>query len=175
MTQPVTPDPSDLIVGTMRPPAWIGRVPQFVWLFGALAVVDVIVRLTFFGGYGPMSVIDAASVALTLVQPVVVVVLPAAVLLGRHPSPGGRALLFGALLLMLAEYVFLGAQVLDRALGADNAGAGIDAFAVVRFVAAILALAGVAFLATGVRLSVLASPTSAVRRASFLLVASAVL
>jgi hypothetical protein len=174
MTQPVTQDPSDLIVGTMRLPTWIGRVPRAVWLFGALAVLDAVVRLTLFGPFGPMSVGDVASIALTLVQPVVVVALPAAVVLGRHPGSAGRALLFGSLLLMFAEIVSLAAQALDRALVVAEPAGGLDTFAVVRFVAAILALAGVAFLASGVRLSVLGNPTSTVRRVSFLLVASTV-
>src|SRR3954447_3379605 len=180
MTQPVTPDPSDLIVGTMRPPQWIGRVPPLVWLFAALAVLDVLVRLTFFGESGPLTVDSVRRIVVSLAEPAIMVAVPAAVVLGRHSAPSGRALFLGAVLLALAEGIYVGAQALDRvfvtdpSFGVDGSVEIVDRFAVVRVVAGILALAGAVFLAVGVRVSAVGLVARGPRRGAVALLAIAV-
>jgi hypothetical protein len=108
--EPVS-DPGDLIVGTMRPPSWLGRIPTVVWVFMALAVLDGAYRIW----HGPFSLTEVASLALSVVGGAALVLLPAATLLA--PRGGGRTgswLFQGALALAGAEVLGLvGQDVLE--------------------------------------------------------------
>lgn len=110
MDEPV--DRSDLIVGTMRPPAWVSRVPLLAWLLLAAATVDVWLRLA--GPTAPLvlgSQTDALPLTLAAtVLAVSALLVPVAVLLGPATGEVRRVLLFGALALALGEVL----QVVDQ-------------------------------------------------------------
>lgn len=118
-------DPDDLIVGTIRPPSWLGRIPALAWLFIALAVLDGVWRV---GAYpiwvGPTGL---ASLGFSVVSGVAAVLLPAAILLGRpRLGQAGSWLLQGALALAVAELLgHVGRDFLDMVAGPDVSGSGL--------------------------------------------------
>ncbi len=98
----VSDDPNDLIVGTIRPPAWLGRIPtlfgqvirripSLAWPFVGLAIADVLARL--YDRLGPaldgISAIGLLSLLLDVVEGAATVLLPAALLVGGRRA--GRA------------------------------------------------------------------------------------
>lgn len=108
-TGPVS-DPGDVIVGTIRLPSWMGRIPRVVWVFIALAILDSAYRIW----QGPISLTDATSLVLSVIGGAAFVLLPAAILLG--PGGGGRTswIFQGALALAGAEVLGLvGRDILD--------------------------------------------------------------
>lgn len=121
-------DPGDLIVGTIRPPSWLGRIPALGWVLIALAVLDGAYRIwdapwTALG----ISPTNLASLVLSVVSGAAFVLLPAAILLGRHgPGRTGSWLLQGAVALAAAELLGLvGRNVLDIFSGPDLSGSGL--------------------------------------------------
>jgi hypothetical protein len=107
--EPVS-DPGDLIVGTIRAPSWMGRIPTVVWVFIALAVLDGAYRIWHDAPWSPgvLSLTHLTSLVLSVVGGVAFVSLPAAILLG--PRGGGRSGLWlfqGALALAGAEMLGL--------------------------------------------------------------------
>jgi hypothetical protein len=125
-------DPNDLIVGTIRPPAWLGRIPTLVrraigristlaWPFIGLAGVDAAVRL--YDRLGPaldgISAIGLLSLLMAVVEGAATVLLSAALLVGGRRSGGAASwLVQGALGLVGAEMVRLfGEGVLDVIVG----------------------------------------------------------
>jgi hypothetical protein len=123
-------DSSDLIVGTIRPPGWLARIPALAWLFVGLAAADVAYRLwnAFRLGLEGMSPTGLTYLLVSVVTGAATVLLPAAVVVGcRGLDRGGRWLLQGAVALAAAELFRLVAQdVLAWLAGpaADNSGAG---------------------------------------------------
>ncbi|MEO8229325.1 MAG: hypothetical protein ABI628_06125 [Chloroflexota bacterium] len=99
-----------MIVGTIRIPPWMGRLPPVVWVFVALAILDSAYRIW----QGPISLTDATSLVLSVIGGAAFVLLPAAILLG--PGGAGRTswIFQGALALAGAEILGLvGRDVLD--------------------------------------------------------------
>jgi hypothetical protein len=102
-------DRSDLIVGTMRPPAWVTRIPPLAWPFLVLAVVGGWLRVL---GPGSPFLLDSQTTMLPvgvagLVIGIASLLLPVAVLVGPTRGESRRALLFGAVALALGEVLSL--------------------------------------------------------------------
>jgi hypothetical protein len=126
-TEPVS-DQTDLIVGSIRLPSWLGRIPRLAWLFIALAALDGAYRIWD----GPwtasgISPTDLASLVLSVVSGAAFVLLPAAILLGgRRIGPAGSWLVQGGIALAAAELVgLIGGRVLDTVAGPDLSGGGL--------------------------------------------------
>ncbi len=105
-------DSSDRIVGTIRPPGWLARIPALAWLFVGLATFDIVYRLwrVRFGldGASPTNLIYLLGAVITGAT---TVLLPAAVLVGAcRPGRARSWLLQGAVALAIAELVSLVAQ-----------------------------------------------------------------
>ena len=116
-------DPEDLIVGTIRPPSWLERIPAPAWLFVGLAVFDAAFRIW----QGPLlrrdiSLSNVASLFLSVVAGAATVLLPAAVLVGRRSRGLAESrLLQGAVALAAAELVGLvGRDVVDLVAGPSS-------------------------------------------------------
>lgn len=130
-------DPSDLIVGTIEPPAWLGRIPALAWLFVGLAVFDagyrVWIELDRGAGTSPTNVV---YLALSVVRGAAIVLLPAAMLIGRKGLGRGESWMFqGAVALVVAELIDLvGRRVIDAVVGPQILDTGGDDTFVVNFV-----------------------------------------
>ena len=97
-------DPRNLIVGTMHPPAWLGRVPAPAWVFVGLAALDVAFRTWDQTKSFEMSGTNIASLLESVVIGAAAMLLPAAMIVGRRGN--GRAgswLLQGGIALAAAE------------------------------------------------------------------------
>ncbi len=130
------PDPSDLIVGTIEAPAWLDRIPALAWLFVGLAVFDagyrIWIELDRGAGTSPTNVV---YLALSVIRGAAIVLLPAAMLVGRKGRGRGETwMLQGAVALVVAELIDLtgryvvdavvGPQIVDTG-GADTAAANL--------------------------------------------------
>ncbi len=115
-------DPANLIVGTLRVPVWVGRVPRATWIFLALAALDAASRITRGLQVADLPPTTIAIELLGIVSGVALVLLPAAVLRGgRAPGRLDPALLQGAIALAAAELVGqLGPGVARAAIGLQN-------------------------------------------------------
>lgn len=115
------PDPTDLIVGTIRPPTWLATIPAGAWLFVALAAIDVAYRVGRDAPRSPdeVSLINVAGLLLSLVGGAAIVLLPGAILLGRERlGKAGSTLLQGGIALAAAELLRLvGNDVLNTVVG----------------------------------------------------------
>jgi hypothetical protein len=103
-------DPNDLIVGSLRPPGWLARIPTLGWLLVALAALDVTYRLWNDFRFGPdePSPSTLVSLILLVISAAATVLLPAAVLVGFHGPGRARSwLLQGAVALAAAELLRL--------------------------------------------------------------------
>ena len=180
----IEPDPEtgDLIVGTLRPPAWLGRIPALAWLFIGLAAVDGVYRIWRAAPWSLdwVSPTNVAGLVFSIVNGAAVVLLPAAIVLGR--SGRGRAgswLLQGALALAAAELVgLLGQRVLQAVFGPPSLEPGL--FGVVDFwvrsmavevPALLLQVFGLAKIGLGLR--IIAAPTRPFGRILFAVPAAA--
>lgn len=103
------PDPNNLIVGTIELPAWLGRIPALAWLFIGLAVFDAGFRIwTGLDRGVDLSAVGVIYLVLSIVRSAAIVLLPAAMLIGRKGFGRGESwMLQGALALVLAELVGL--------------------------------------------------------------------
>jgi hypothetical protein len=169
MNGPIAPDLSDLVVGTMRPPAWVGRVPRVAWLFVALAIADVAFRVTSLGFNANGDAVSVGLGVVALGQPAAVVLLPAAVALRRARDRGSRAarlLFLGTVLLAIAELIRVGADAAAPLISPVERDASFDPTAklaidgAVALASHLVALGGIALVAFGVRASTAARTRS---------------
>ena len=156
-------DPKDLIVGTIRPPSWLERIPAPAWLFVGLAVFDAAYRIWQgpFLGRDDFSLSNAASFILSVVAGAATVLLPAAVLVGRRRNGLAESrLLQGAVALAAAELVGLvGRDVVDLVAGPSSleleTPAGMSDFvarvAVIQIPVLLLRIFGLARIGLGLR------------------------
>ena len=112
-------DPRDLIVGTIRPPDWLGRIPTFAWLFVALAAIGGAYRIWQVLRSGPdgISPTSLVFVLLSVVSGAATVLMPAAMLVGRRGL--GRRGLGRAASWLLQGGIALAAAELLRLFGRD--------------------------------------------------------
>jgi hypothetical protein len=114
--EPVS-DPGDLIVGTIRLPSWMRRIPTVVWVFVALAVLDGAYRIWHDAPWSPgmLSLTHLTSLVLSVIGGAAFVLLPAAILFGtRGGGRTGSWLFQGAFALAGAEVLGLvGREILD--------------------------------------------------------------
>ena len=117
-----TPDPNDLVVGTITAPSSLSRIPRLAWLFVALAAFDAIYQVwTRWTSSGDMSPLDVAYLVTIVVGGVATVLLPAAVLIGRQDSGPGRSWIFqGAVAIAAAELIRLVLPDVIRALAPQS-------------------------------------------------------
>lgn len=161
-------EPSNLIVGTMHPPAWLGPVPALAWVFVGLAALDVAFRTWDPAKSFEMSGTDIASLLESVVIGAAAMLLPAALIVGRRGN--GRAgswLLQGGIALAVAELVRLfGRDVLNALAGPPSNDGAITLEIVLRGLAVQVPL--VALQVAGmvqIGLGLLAWPPRAVRSA----------
>jgi hypothetical protein len=116
-----TDDPNDLIVGTIHPPVWLGRIPTLVrlaigriptpaWPFVGLAIADILVRFydRLRSTADGISAIGDVSLLAVVVGGAATVLLPAALLRGGRGSVSAvPRLVLGASALVGAEMVRL--------------------------------------------------------------------
>jgi hypothetical protein len=154
-------DPSDLIVGTIRPPSWLRRIPRLAWLFIALAALDGVYRVWLEASQvsDRVSVTSLVGLMLSAVAGAAIVVLPAAIVIGSpRPRRAGSWLLQGAIALAVAELVgLLGNRVIATIAGPDFAGLGFDVpeflvrSALVGVSTVVIQIAGLARMGLGLR------------------------
>lgn len=168
-------DPDDQIVGTIRPPTWMGTIPAGAWLFIALAAAGGAFRIWREGPQAGdhVALTDLASLVLSVVGGAAIVLLPGAILVGR--SRLGRAgswLLQGATALAFAELLRLvGYDVLNAVVGParfEEASGIPDVLArsiAIEIPAVLLRIFGLARIGLGLRS--IAAPTRAFGRILF--------
>jgi hypothetical protein len=151
-------DRSDVIVGSWHFPNRIKGVPPLVWALAAATVLDATLRALSFRGVTPFvtSPPELVLVVLSFLPQAAFLFLPGAVLLGRWTGSRGDLVRRGAVLLALAEVLFVAVFVLGYGIGreADNLYVLTDRLRGLRGVGllgAILALTGALLVADGVR------------------------
>lgn len=172
-------DPSELIVGTIRPPPWLDAIPTRAWLFIALAALDAAYRIVREAPWSAVGVsgTDWAGLGLSMIGGAAIVALPAAILIGRPPlGRAGSWLLQGAVALAVAELLALvGRDLLDAlvwrdyVLDLENRSSTVLYFvgrsAVITVPVMVLQVFGIARLGLGLRL--IAVPTRLFSRIQF--------
>lgn len=179
-------DPRDLIVGTIRPPDWLGRIPTFAWLFVALAAIGGAYRIWQVLRSGPdgISPTSLVFVLLSVVSGAATVLMPAAMLVGRRGLGRrglGRAaswLLQGGIALAAAELLRLfGRDVVNAIAGPPSIDAEISSAISSHVVQSLAILVPVALLRMfglakiGLGLGAIAAPSRSVGRAVFAVLA----
>jgi len=179
-TEPVF-DPSDLIVGTIRPPDWLGRIPTFAWLFVALAAAGVayLIWQAFRSGPDGISPTSLVFVLLSVVSCATTVLLPAAMLVGRRGlGRAGSWLLQGGIALATAELLRLfGRDVVNAIAGPPSIDADISSAISSHVVQSLAILVPVALLRMfglakiGLGLGAIAAPSRSLGRVAFAVLA----
>jgi hypothetical protein len=174
-------DPRDLIVGTIRPPDWLGRIPTLAWLFVALAAIGVAYRIwqVFRSGPDGISPTSLVFVLLSVVSGAATVLMPAAMLVGRRGlGRAGSWLLQGGIALAAAELLRLfGRDVVNAIAGPLSIDAEISSAISSHVVQSLAILVPVALLwmfglaKIGLGLGAIAAPSRSVGRAVFAVLA----
>lgn len=179
-TEPAS-DPSNVIVGTIQPPEWLGRIPTLAWLFVALAAIGVayLVWQAFRSGPDGISPTSLVLVLLSIVSAAATVLLPAAMLVGRRRL--GRPvswLLQGGIALAAAELLrVFGRDVVNAVAGSSSIDIEISAAISSRVVQSLAILVPVALLRMfglariGFGLGAIAAPSRSLGRAAFAVLA----
>ena len=179
-TGPVS-DPSNLIVGTIRPPDWLGRIPTLAWLFVALAAIGVAYPIwqAFRSGPDGISPTSLVFVLLSVVSGAATVLLPAAMLVGRRRlGSAGSWLLQGGIALAAAELLRLfGRDVVNGIAGPLSIDADISSADLVPWSSRSRSLVPVALLRMfglariGFGLGAIAAPSRSLGRVAFAVLA----
>jgi hypothetical protein len=179
-TEPVF-DPSDLIVGTRRPPDWLGPIPTLAWLFVALAAAGVayLIWQAFRSGPDGISPTSLVFVLLSVVSCATTVLLPAAMLVGRRGlGRAGSWLLQGGIALATAELLRLfGRDVVNAIAGPPSIDADISSAISSHVVRSLAILVPVALLRMfglakiGLGLGAIAAPSRSLGRVAFAVLA----
>ena len=179
-TEPVF-DPSDLIVGTIRPPDWLGRIPTLARLFVALAAAGVayLIWQAFRSGPDGISPTSLVFVLLSVVSSAATVLLPAAMLVGRRGlGRAGSWLLQGGIALATAELLRLfGRDIVNAIAGPPSIDADISSAISSHVVQSLAILVPVAFLRMfglgkiGLGLGAIAAPSRSLGRVAFAVLA----
>lgn len=179
-TEPVF-DPSDLIVGTIRPPDWLGPIPTLAWLFVALAAAGVayLIWQAFRSGPDGISPTSLVFVLLSVVSCAATVLLPAAMLVGhRGLGRAGSWLLQGGIALAAAELLRLfGRDVVNAIAGPPSIDADISSAISSHVVQSLAILVPVALLRMfglakiGLGLGAIAAPSRSLGRVAFAVLA----
>jgi hypothetical protein len=180
-TGPVS-DPRDLIVGTIRPPDLLGRIPTLAWLFVALAAIGVAYPIwqAFRSGPDGISPTSLAFVLLSVVSGAATVLLPAAMLVGRRRlGSAGSWLLQGGIALAAAELLWLfGRDVVNGIAGSSSIDAEIASAISSHVVQSLAILVPVALLRMfglakiGLGLGAIAAPSRSLGRVAFAVLAA---
>ncbi len=124
--EPVSDGSGDLIVGTIRPPGWIARIPTLAWFFAGLAALDAGYRIwrqlpIRLDDSSPSNLLFLSS---SIVAGAATALLPAAVLVGRRSAGRAELWLFqGAVALAIAEQLGLfGREVVQAVAGQPSLG-----------------------------------------------------
>ena len=124
--EPVSDGSGDLIVGTIRPPGWIARIPTLAWFFVGLAALDAGYRIwrQLPIGLDDSSPSNLLFLASSIVAGAATALLPAAVLVGRRSAGRAESWLFqGAIALAIAELLGLfGREVVQAVAGQPSLG-----------------------------------------------------
>lgn len=147
-----------MIVGSWHLPGPLERVPPIVWAFAIVGLVDAALRAVTVGGVKPFVTppLELILVVLSFLPQAAFLFLPGAVVLGRWTGRRAIFVLRGAVLLALAEVLFVAVFVLAYGIGreSDSPLMLMDRLRGLRSVGlfgAILALTGALLVADGVR------------------------
>jgi hypothetical protein len=151
-------DHSDVIVGSWHLPGPLERVPPIVWAFAFAGLVDAALRAVTVGGVRPFVTppLELVFVVLSFLPQAAFLFLPGAVLLGRWTGRRASLVIRGAVLLALAEVLFVAVFVLGYGIGGESDSPfmlmdRLRGLGSVRLLGAIFALTGALLVADGVR------------------------